>query len=195
MTVQNIVLPGQYYDQETGLHYNYFRDYDPNIGRYIESDPIGLSGGINVYTYVENNSIVESDKKGLLELIDPNSPKHLNRNKNNRCPAIEPTNLIDCKGNVWQTDNILGEFAFHGGWLGYSSYRRSDPSTLFSGFQCTYSNGNLVTTGKYRGTYDYIRPDVSGPGHTEFDVVPHGVNSNYKDPDETEIYDCINCNK
>ncbi len=41
----NLRFPGQYYDAETGLHYNYFRDYDPSIGRYVESDPIGLMGG------------------------------------------------------------------------------------------------------------------------------------------------------
>jgi len=37
----NLRFPGQYYDRETGLHYNYFRDYDPGTGRYIESDPMG----------------------------------------------------------------------------------------------------------------------------------------------------------
>ena len=41
---QNLRFPGQFFDQGTGLHYNYFRDYDPPNGRYLESDPIGLWG-------------------------------------------------------------------------------------------------------------------------------------------------------
>jgi RHS repeat-associated protein len=58
-------LPGQRYDQETGLHYNYFRDYDPSLGRYGESDPIGLRAGLNTYAYVAGQPLSLLDPQGL----------------------------------------------------------------------------------------------------------------------------------
>ncbi len=58
-------FPGQFEDTPAGLHYNFFRTYDPQTGRYLEPDPIGQLGGLNVYAYAANNPIGLFDSMGL----------------------------------------------------------------------------------------------------------------------------------
>ncbi|QLQ33455.1 MAG: RHS repeat-associated core domain-containing protein [Candidatus Thiothrix singaporensis] len=64
-TIVNLRFPGQYYDAESGLHQNWHRTYDPSLGRYISSDPIGLVGGLNTYGYVGQSPLVYRDRSGL----------------------------------------------------------------------------------------------------------------------------------
>ena len=61
----NLRFPGQYYDEETDLHYNWNRYYDPVLGRYLSPDPIGLEGGLNLYGYVGGDPVNRFDLEGL----------------------------------------------------------------------------------------------------------------------------------
>ena len=74
-------MAGQYYDAESGLFYNWNRYYNPVIGRYISSDPIGIAGGLNTFNYVGQNPLLYTDTYGFCDqekypdCIDRNYPE------------------------------------------------------------------------------------------------------------------------
>ncbi len=90
-------FPGQYYDSETGLHYNFHRYYDSSTGRYIRADPIGSEGGINLFAYVHNNPVNFFDLWGLYPGQQPPPPPGYNPdtwgariNPNGKWEVIDP---------------------------------------------------------------------------------------------------------
>ena len=124
MATLNLRFPGQYHDAETGLDYNYFRSYNAALGRYTQSDPIGLAGGINTYGYVNNNP---------LNLIDPRGLCYLNQ-------LNQSANLFN--------QGALGAFgggsdALHSALLNGST---SDQIAAWLGFTVGYSNQVIYTT-------------------------------------------------
>ena len=101
MVKNNLRFPGQYFDAETGLHYNWNRFYDPEVGRYISADPIGLDGGMNLYSYVQNNPVNAIDPFGLALIYNgsgtgiPYKPEH----DGNKPPSMcDPGDLCNVDG-------------------------------------------------------------------------------------------------
>ncbi len=106
-------LPGQIDLGIEGLNYNYFRDYDPNLGRYLESDPIGISGGNNTFAYVENNPQKNIDPTGLLPLplfdwLDCNE-EEVKFCKWEYCPSLKKA-YVSCRVRVKVVTEIRNGF-------------------------------------------------------------------------------------
>lgn len=93
----NLRFPGQYFDEESKLHYNWWRYYQPESGRYVTGDPIGLNSGLNIFSYVKNDPINWSDPSGLKVWIAEKPIENT------------PFGLGNLGGHIWliiQPDNI-----------------------------------------------------------------------------------------
>ena len=124
---------GQYYDQETGLHYNYHRYYDPKTGRYLTPDPIGQFGGINLFVYAQLNPINATDPWGLETIVLP-GPVPL--------PIIPPKTPVQQAADK-QLSNVL-----HGTWMNYAH-----PPLITAGYY-------LYGGGIGEWVYDITHPSV-----------------------------------
>jgi RHS repeat-associated protein len=138
--VNNLRFPGQYYDQETGLHYNFHRYYDPVSGRYFRVDPIGLDGGVNVFAYVYNNPKNNIDPLGLEPvgpIFGPGGLKRSGPEENFDCPEDDTckTSYLDCLEkcvsflNPWWTVPAGGAI----GAAGYASSGSASVGLAFTG--------------------------------------------------------------
>jgi RHS repeat-associated protein len=99
-------FPGQYADPETGLSYNMARDFDPSFGRFVESDPIGLSAGTNTYAYVGDNPVNMIDPDGM-SACPPTAAQFINR----MCHAAKDAGGKNCPCKV-----MLIQSGFESGW-------------------------------------------------------------------------------
>lgn len=136
----NLRFAGQYYDGESGLSYNYQRDYDPRTGRYIEADPIGLAGGLNTFAYAGNNP---------LGYIDPTGQ--------NPVLVLAPVAAGPALPAIVVTATILGgAYLAWDWWTNYGPYAKRQPKP--SG-QCTTSKTNSGS--------NFIFPDPDDDGNKQ----------------------------
>ena len=146
---------GRQYDSETGLYYYRARYYKPSIGRFLQQDPIGYEDGMNLYTYVLNNPVNQTDPTGLLVL---------------KCPSTE-AGAAKSDGGLCDDGSAN---LFHSGQHCYREVVPMCTKGQPAGLHCCYKNGKLVNH-----HMDSISPATGGGGgkcqKSLFRLIKHGI--------------------
>lgn len=129
----NLRFSGQYYDYESGGHYNFHRDYKSSVGRYLQQDPIGLSGGLNLYNYANKNPIARFDSSGLSD--NGVCPRCEYKEKPDGCQVMCISLPVTWEVGCWKYEERCGEWTM----VDFSTNTWSERPFSFVGiFTCKY---------------------------------------------------------
>lgn len=166
--ILNLRFPGQYWDAETGLAYNVHRTYDASVGRYLESDPLGLNAGVSTYSYAFNSALLQSDPMGL-EVTTVCRPIE--------DPWVQWAGILHCAVFVWHwmTDEcgikrrvVDSQFSIAGG-----EKAQTDPTLP------TYRADRDAFNNPGNGTLEYDDPAPLGLTKNDWDAAVTNAGTHY----------------
>jgi RHS repeat-associated protein len=196
----NLRFPGQYYMAETGLNQNYFRDYDPLTGKYVESDPIGLAAGVNTYTYVRSNPISNGDPSGLLSPVEEWAAAQSLGPRPLQVVRGTPANACTCRTSSGTPFSIPPGVNFSavqaaGRSAGFNPFAVNAAVGHFGNFDFQRNAANNTFTGAYADASNYaVGVYMQGAGYSLGSTVAiaqsfsYSMSSNPGDPRQQEFW-------